>query len=201
MAFQSNYFILVFAIFKVFLFLLNGVRGEETKKTSSCPAAFIHTYLLKTMKNLSVKTILILFFLSFRYSSVSNRLNNKVSERCVCELLLLEVNRNLFLFAFSSNSDTFIKNSRSRLVYFFCRLPVPKFGDFFQYMHVCINLFKNLLKIWKSANIFVFIWKYCIEDFTLKRLLLFEICEREIREKFVYKYSETTEYVKNYPTF
>ena len=113
----------VFAIFKVFLFLLNGVRGEETKKTSSCPAAFIHTYLLKTMKNLSVKTILILFFLSFRYSSVSNRLNNKVSERCVCELLLLEVNRNLFLFAFSSNSDTFIKNSRSRLVYFFagCR--------------------------------------------------------------------------------
>ena len=31
----------------------------------------------------------------------------------------------------------------------------------------------------------------------LKHLLLFEICAREIREKFVYKYSETIECVKN----
>ena len=36
-----------------------------------------------------------------------------------------------------------------------------------------------------------------IEDFTLKHLLLFEICEHEICEKFVYKHSETIEYVKN----
>ena len=40
-----------------------------------------------------------------------------------------------------------------------------------------------------------------MEDFTLKYLLLFEICPREICEKFVYKHSETIEYVKNYPTF
>ena len=35
----------------------------------------------------------------------------------------------------------------------------------------------------------------------LKRFLNFEICAREICEKFVYKYSETIEYVKNEPTF
>ena len=34
-----------------------------------------------------------------------------------------------------------------------------------------------------------------IEDFTLKHLLLFEICE--ICEKLVYKHLETIEYVKN----
>ena len=44
---------------------------------------------------------------------------------------------------------------------------------------------------------FVFIRKQYVEDFTLKHLLLFEICAREIYEKFVYKYSETIEYVKN----
>ena len=35
------------------------------------------------------------------------------------------------------------------------------------------------------------------EDFTLKDLLLFEICAGEIREMFVYKHSEKIEYVKN----
>ena len=54
------------------------------------------------------------------------------------------------------------------------------------------------MKIWKSANIFVFPWKY-YEDFTSKNFLRFEICAGEICEKFVYKYSETTEQDKNYP--
>ena len=45
------------------------------------------------------------------------------------------------------------------------------------------------MQIGKSANIFVFIWKY-VKDFTLKYLLLFEICSREVCEKFVYKHSE-----------
>ena len=49
----------------------------------------------------------------------------------------------------------------------------------------------TLMQIWKSANIFVFIWKYYVEDFILKPLLLFEICARKISEKFVYKHSET----------
>ena len=55
----------------------------------------------------------------------------------------------------------------------------------------------TLMQIGKSANIFVFIWKLHVEDFTLKHLLLFEIYAREICEKFVYKYSETIECVKN----
>ena len=55
----------------------------------------------------------------------------------------------------------------------------------------------TLMQIWKSANIVVFIWKWYVEDFTLKHHLLFEICAREICEMFVYKHSETTEYVKN----
>ena len=50
------------------------------------------------------------------------------------------------------------------------------------------------MQIWKSANIFVFIWKWDVEDSTLKYLVLFRIGAREISEKFVYKHSETIEY-------
>ena len=60
-----------------------------------------------------------------------------------------------------------------------------------------ISLKGTLMKFWKSTNIFVFIWKRYVEDFTFKYLLLFEICAREICAKFVYKHSETIEYVKN----
>ena len=49
-----------------------------------------------------------------------------------------------------------------------------------------------IIQIWKSANIFVFIWKY-VEDFILKHILLLHVRY----EKFVYKHSETIEYVKN----
>ena len=38
--------------------------------------------------------------------------------------------------------------------------------------------------------------QWYIEDFTLKYLLLSEICEREICEKFIYKYPEIIGYVK-----
>ena len=55
----------------------------------------------------------------------------------------------------------------------------------------------TLMQILKSANIFVFMWKNYVEDFSLKHLLISEICAREICEKFVYKHSETIEYVKN----
>ena len=55
----------------------------------------------------------------------------------------------------------------------------------------------TLMQIWKSANIFVFIWMEYVEDFTLKHLSLFEIYAREICEKFVNKHWERTEYVKN----
>ena len=53
------------------------------------------------------------------------------------------------------------------------------------------------MQIWKVANIFVFIKNQYVGDFTLKHLLLLEICACEICEKFVYKHSETTKYVEN----
>ena len=55
----------------------------------------------------------------------------------------------------------------------------------------------TLTQMWKSVNIFFFIWKWYVIDFSIKLLLVFEICAREIREKFAYKHSETIEYVKN----
>ena len=60
-----------------------------------------------------------------------------------------------------------------------------------------MNKLSEYIYIYISGNIFVFIQKKYVEDFTLKHLLLFEICAREICEKFVYKHSETIEYVKN----
>ena len=59
----------------------------------------------------------------------------------------------------------------------------------------------TLMQISKSANIFFLIWKYYVEDFTLKHFLLFEICACEICEKFAYKHSEAKEYFKNWSTF
>ena len=53
------------------------------------------------------------------------------------------------------------------------------------------------MQTWKSANISVFVWQYYVEDFISKHLLLSEICTSEICEKFVYKHSETTDYVEN----
>ena len=65
-------------------------------------------------------------------------------------------------------------------------------------MNIVLFVFKGtLIQIWKSASIFVFIWKQRVEDFTLKHLSLFKICARENCEKFVYKQSEIIEYVKN----
>ena len=55
----------------------------------------------------------------------------------------------------------------------------------------------TLIKIWKSANIFGFIWKQYVENFALKHLFLFEICARDICEKFVCKPWETIEDVIN----
>ena len=63
------------------------------------------------------------------------------------------------------------------------------------------SFFKGtLIQISKSANVFAFMWKEYVEDFTLKHLILFEIMARKVCEKFVYKHSETIEYVKNEPT-
>ena len=53
------------------------------------------------------------------------------------------------------------------------------------------------MQVWKYAYIFVFIWKQCVKDFTLKHFILSEKFAREICETFVYKHSEITEYGKN----
>ena len=55
----------------------------------------------------------------------------------------------------------------------------------------------TLTQIWKSTNIFVFIWEKYVEDFTFGLLLLFEICAGETCEKLVCKHSETIECAKN----
>ena len=55
----------------------------------------------------------------------------------------------------------------------------------------------TLIQIWKSANIFCLHMKVICWRFALKHLLLFEICTRDICEKFVYKHSEIIEYVKS----
>ena len=71
-----------------------------------------------------------------------------------------------------------------------------KVGCFWRFWHVyAINCTQMQMR--KSANIFVFTWKQHVENFTLKYVLLFEICAREIWEKIVYKHSETIEHVKN----
>ena len=74
----------------------------------------------------------------------------------------------------------------------------------FEIMQLCLEhdvkrefIKGTLMEIWKSANLFAFIWKYNVEGFTLKHLLIFEICAREMCEKFAYKHSETIEFVKN----
>ena len=54
------------------------------------------------------------------------------------------------------------------------------------FIHDDLPFFKGtLMQIWKYANIFVFIRKQYVENFTSKHLLLFEICAREICERFV----------------
>ena len=63
--------------------------------------------------------------------------------------------------------------------------------------NIKLSIKGTLMQIWISANMFVFIWKYYVEDFTLKLLLLFNICTHEICEKFVYKHSVAIEHVKN----
>ena len=84
-------------------------------------------------------------------------------------------------------------NSELTLASLSSRFPTwpEKSGQNFEYLK------GTLMQIWKSANIFMFIWKYYAENFTLEHILLFERCVREKCEKSVYKHSETMDYVKN----
>ena len=63
---------------------------------------------------------------------------------------------------------------------------------------IFLQLIKGtLMQNWKSVNIFVYTWKLCVEDFTLKHLIRSEICAGETYEKFVYKHLESIEHVKD----
>ena len=64
---------------------------------------------------------------------------------------------------------------------------LEKFYFFLEYCEVLPPDIKStLMQIWASTNIFDLTWKYYVEDFTLKYLLRFEICTREICEKLVF---------------
>ena len=61
-----------------------------------------------------------------------------------------------------------------------------------------IDLFKGtLMKIWKSPYMFVFIWGWYLEKFAFLILGIIELFSRKVCEMFVYKHTETIEYVKN----
>ena len=57
------------------------------------------------------------------------------------------------------------------------------------------------MQIFKFPYMFVFVQKYYPENFPFLILKVFELFTGKVCEMFVYKYTETIEYVKNQPTF
>ena len=58
-------------------------------------------------------------------------------------------------------------------------------------------MFKGtLMQIWKSANIFLFMWNQYVEDLTLRQLLIFEIYMGEICKKFFYEKKLSNSFIK-----
>ena len=57
------------------------------------------------------------------------------------------------------------------------------------------------MQILKSPYIFVFTLKQYAENFAFLFLRILELYNRKVCETFVYKHTETIEYVKNEPTF
>ena len=53
------------------------------------------------------------------------------------------------------------------------------------------------MQIWKSTYTFVFIQKDYSEKFALLILRILELYTRKVYEMFVYKHTQTIEYVKN----
>ena len=105
-------------------------------------------------------------------------------------------NKHLQKRAQSPITCTFCKVEHQSERSLFVTDPVPRKEFLKNHKSYFCCLKGTLMQIWKSANIFFFKWKY-VEDFTLKYLLRFEICAREICEKFVRKHSETIEHVEN----
>ena len=57
------------------------------------------------------------------------------------------------------------------------------------------------MQIWKSPYRPVFIWKYYPENFAFLIIRILELYTHKVCQMFVYKHTETIEYVKNQPTF
>ena len=54
----------------------------------------------------------------------------------------------------------------------------------------------TLMQIWKSLCMYLFIWKYYPENFAFLILRIIELYTRKVCVMFVYKHTETKEYVK-----
>ena len=67
--------------------------------------------------------------------------------------------------------------------------------------HFFSKLKGTLLQIWKSSYMFVFMRKWNPEKFALLFLRILELYIRKVCEMFIYKRTETIEYVKNYLLF
>ena len=59
----------------------------------------------------------------------------------------------------------------------------------------------TLMQISKCRYIFVFMKRWYPEKFAFLILEILELYTRKVCEMFIYKHTETMEYVKNYPTF
>ena len=57
------------------------------------------------------------------------------------------------------------------------------------------------MQIWKSPYMFLLIQKYYPENFAFLILKILELFTRKVREIFVYKRTEVTEYVKKQANF
>ena len=64
---------------------------------------------------------------------------------------------------------------------------------------MCQLLIRKLIR--ESPHIFEFIYKYYPETFAFLILGILEFYTSKVCEMFVYKHTETIDYVKNYPTF
>ena len=60
-----------------------------------------------------------------------------------------------------------------------------------------VNFKGTPMQIWKSTHMFVCLEKYCHENFAFLILAIFELLTRKVCEMFIYKHTETIEYVKN----
>ena len=58
------------------------------------------------------------------------------------------------------------------------------------------NFIGTLMQIWKSSCMFLFIWKYYLENFAFLTLRILELYTRKVCVMFVCKHKETIEYVK-----